>query len=77
MSNDEYPQIAAMESDVNEHGEVHAIVEGHDAEIELRRDPTEFMYDEGVIAVWDGKTYHRFAMDRFVRWYTPVSIFHE
>lgn len=68
--------IKRLESDVQKHGEVHAVIEEHDDELEVRQGTTDFDYQDGVITVDDGTTLHRVGMDRVVRWYFPVEAFH-
>ena len=75
MTAEDYPQIGHMEYDVNQHGEVHATVEEHDAEVECRAGVTEFNYRDGVIEVEGRHTTQVFSMDSVVSWYRPKTVF--
>lgn len=75
MSKDDYPHIAKLETDVKNHGEVHAIIEEHDGDVDVRRGDYHVDYDQGLLFVTDGSTEHRICLDRIVRWYLPDSVF--
>lgn len=68
--------IETLEEDTIDHGETHVTVEEIDGEVELRRGPTEFDYDAGVIRVYDGTGFQVFGMDRVVHHYKPHAVFH-
>ena len=67
-----YPTISLMEDDVESHGEVHAVVEEMDAEVEVRQGTAVFDYDHEVITL-DGRSHpiERIGFDRVVSWYLP------
>lgn len=65
-----------MESDVENHGEVHAVVEEHDEEVEVRKGTSIFNYEDGVVVIDGADTLHTVGMDRFVSWYLPQEFHH-
>lgn len=70
-----YPIAWKLQQDTASHGETHVIIEGHDAELELRRNTTTFDYNDGLIRVSDaGLIHHMIPFDRIVRWYKPKSV---
>lgn len=76
MTNNDNPYIAELYRDVRDHGEVHVVVEEHDAEVELRKGQTEFLWERRCVTVDGPDTEHVFDFDRFVRHYKPKTIFH-
>lgn len=72
---DDYPVIAELASDVNVHGEVHATVEEHDTELEIRQGTASFNYEKGIIKITSEAQYGDtvVAMDSIVDWYKPYS----
>lgn len=70
---DNYPHIGLMEYDVkDDHGEVHAVVEECDEEVEIRAGTAEFRYDHGVIVLNSpSEPTERICMDSVVSWYLP------
>lgn len=61
---------------VDQWGEAHAVVDEHDQELELRRGPTEFDFENGLIYV-EGPTHEvTIPMDRIVSWYAPSELWH-
>jgi len=73
---EKHPYIVELQRDVKKHGEVHAVVEEHDEEIELRYGPTEFHYERGCITVGGPDSTHVFNMDSVIRHYKPYEVFH-
>lgn len=67
--------IEQLQADVEEHGEVHAIVEEEDKEVEIRQGTATF--GEDVLTLDNGQTTKPIATDRIVSWYKPVSFYHE
>ena len=75
--NTDYPYIVELQQDCRDHGEVHAVVEDHDAELELRDGTTEFHYERGCLTVEGPDTTHVVNFDDVVRHYRPMSVFHK
>lgn len=70
--------IGCLAEDLNEHGEVHVVVEEHehiagDGYIGLRRGNTDFHDLLEVIRVDDGKTEHVIPYDRVVYYTIPTE----
>lgn len=61
---------------LEEHGELHCTVEGHDNELELRLGQTICDDENQNIEVWDGTTTHTIPYDRIVSFYKPMEIWH-
>lgn len=61
--------------DLEAHGELHAIVEEHDDELELRLGQTDIMEDGRILVTSYGET-HVFHCDRIVSYYMPEEIWH-
>lgn len=76
MSKSDYPFVAAAQSDMQSHGEVHAVFDEHDSEIELRNGVTEFDFNNGLISVEGPDHTVKFGMERLVSFYKPVEVFH-
>lgn len=72
-----WPVIKRMHDHINSHGEVHATFEGLDKEVELRKGPTTFRYNDGVINVHGKNELHYFSMDSLQNWYAPTTVFHD
>lgn len=70
MSKTEYPQIAQLETDMREHGEVHAVIEEL-GERDLRQSTTYFNYEAGILTVEVENTTWRVGMDRVIAHYKP------
>jgi len=69
---DDYPQIVIMEQDVDRHGEVHAVVEECDQEVEIRQGTANFEYMHGVITLDPpSQPLERIGMGRIISWYLP------
>jgi hypothetical protein len=66
-----------MFKDIADHGEVHATVEGHDSEIELRIGTTRFDYNTGLLTVRTNTEQQQVALDRVISWYKPRSFSHD
>lgn len=72
--------IEQLKADVEEHGEVHAIVEEtpadveDDAELEIRQGTATFK--DGYLTLDNGQTTLRVDVDDIVSWYKPVGFFH-
>lgn len=75
---DAYPIAWDLQGDIANHGEVHAVVEEHDAELELRKGTTLFDYNSGLLCVdrMDLSDY-KVPFSRIVSWYMPREMFHE
>jgi hypothetical protein len=75
----DWPVIQALVDDLKHHGEVHATVEEHDAELEIRRGTALFDYDAGVIRLHTPTKHSNLVigMNRIVDWYQPYSVWHE
>lgn len=75
---DDYPVIKELVSDVNVHGEVHATVEEHDKELEIRQGTASFNFEKGIIKLTSEANYGdtTVAMDSIVDWYKPYQIWH-
>lgn len=75
--------IEKMEEQVEEHGEVHAVIEEAGAggvegeEIEVRQGTTTFDYDSEALCIEGADTTHFVAMDRVVRFYPPTEFGHD
>lgn len=70
--------INTLKVDVEEHGEVHAVVEEIDeGEVEIRQGTTTFDEENDVVHIDDGQTTHTIGMDRIVYWYKPMDFLHE
>jgi len=65
-----------LESDVNEHGEVHAIVAEHDEEVEIRLGTTDFDHDNGVLRIDTADTQQVIDADEIVSYYLPTEFYH-
>lgn len=81
MTEHDYPFIERMQYVVEEHGEVHAVLEEHDSfehgdELEVRQGTAEFDYGTETIAVEGADTTHYVHMDRVVRYYPPTEVAH-
>ena len=61
--------------DLEEHGELHAIVEEHDDELELRLGQTDIMEDGRIVVTSYGEE-HVFHYERVVSYYKPEEIWH-
>lgn len=72
---DDWPVIEALIADVNSHGEVHATVEEHDKELEVRRGTVYFDFKRGVIRIDTASKFDDLVvpMDRIVDWYKPYE----
>lgn len=68
----DYPQIKQLEADMDEHGEVHAVIEEL-GERDLRQSTTSFDYEGGILTVTTEKTTWRVGMDRVIAHYRPVN----
>lgn len=68
-------RMRQMRSDIEDHGEVHVIVDEHDGELDWRKGQTTFDFQSEVVAVYDGTTEHFFDFDNIIRWYEPYSVF--
>jgi hypothetical protein len=68
--------MRAIAKKIEEHGEVHAVVDGLDDEVELRLGTTLVNYDSGTFEVWDGDNYQSFPVSQIARVYKPMDIFH-
>lgn len=58
---------------IETHGEVHAVFEGVDGEIDLRLATTLLDYDTNEFLVWDGDVYHNFAVGQMTRSRKPME----
>lgn len=76
MNKTDHPFIAQMQADVQDHGEVHAVVSEWDDEVEVRLGTATFEWAAGSIAIDDGQTVHRIRMDDVVSYYLPVEHTH-
>jgi len=72
-----YPQIRALQEDVEAHGEAHVNFEHVDeGDVEVRLRTARFNYRNGLIEIWDGDNYVRFSMDKYVSHYLPMEVYH-
>lgn len=62
---------------VEMHGEVHAVVADHDAELEVRKGQATFHDDAEVVEVEDGDTVHYVDVADVSRFYEPTDVLHE
>lgn len=69
--------VRQMVLDLNEHGEVHAVIEDVDGEVELRLGATHVDAEYGVIEVYDGTNHVVFDAGRVISYYKPTGIYHE
>lgn len=81
-------KIQLIKDDVDEHGEVHAVVEEAGAgehfeedgdeleELEIRQGTASFDLESGVITLTNGRTELRLEADSVVRWYKPMEFGH-
>ena len=66
-----------LQADVDQHGEVHATIEEHDAELEIRRGQVHWdTPSERCFTLRSHGELHTFQYDRVVNWYTPQDIWH-
>jgi hypothetical protein len=74
----EWPVVEALLYNVNDHGEVHATVEEHDKELEIRQGTAYFDFKNGVIRIATERGFNDLvvSMDRIVDWYTPLEAWH-
>ena len=73
-----HKHINSLKTDVQTHGEVHATVEEHDQEVEIRLGTVEEWDDgNGMLILSNGQTTLRIGHDRIVDWYLPVAFYHE
>ena len=68
--------IDVLEADVEQHGEVHAHVEEHDDEVEIRLGTTEFDRDNEVLRIETADTERVIGFDRIVSYYLPTEFYH-
>ena len=89
MTEHDYPYIERMQQVVEQHGEVHAVLEEHDSavleehdsfedghELEVRKGTASFDYGTETITVEGADTTHFVHMDRVVRYYPPMEASH-
>lgn len=66
--------IQKVQTDIEQHGEVHATFEDIDEEVELRQGTAEFDDDVGVITLESSsQVTERFGYERLVSWYLPEN----
>ena len=70
------PEIDAVISDINEHGEVHATFEETEEEVELRIGTTIVDLNRRQFIIEGADTTHYFAFDRLVSYYKPTEVYH-
>lgn len=68
-------KIRLLREDVEEHGEVHAVVAEHEDEVEIRQGTASI--GEEVIRLDNGRTTLTIDADEIVSWYKPVEFYHE
>lgn len=68
--------VRAVLDDMRRHGEVHAVFEEHDAEVELRKGTTTFDVNKSVFRVQGPDTEYVFKFDSLVSYYKPMEVFH-
>jgi len=76
MTDEDFPYVTEVYRDLQEHGEVHAVVEGHDGEMELRQGATVFHWDRNCLSVVGPDTTHIVRFDSLYSHYCPREIFH-
>ena len=64
-----------LKEDVEKIGELHAVIEEHDAELEIRQGQVEW-YDDCFEVDVPGHPVHVFQYDRVVSWYEPDGLWH-
>lgn len=69
-------RLATMQEDIERHGEVHAVFEHEDDDVEVRLGTAVLDYDAGLIRVFDGDQYRSFNARRLVDWEVPMDLFH-
>ena len=66
--------IQKVQTDIEQHGEVHATFEEIDEEVELRQGTAEFDDDASVITLESSsQATERFGYERLVSWYLPEN----
>lgn len=70
------PLLQAMKSDVNDAGEVHAVIEEHDDELEIRKGQVEWHLGDGYFCVATATDEVMVHADRVVSYYVPSEIWH-
>lgn len=71
-------KIDAFKDDVEQHGEIHVVMEERDRELEIRNN-NNVDWDEpcdGLFTIEFNSQIHRFQYDRVVDWYVPEEIWH-
>lgn len=76
-----FGHIKLLEQVVADHGEVHVVIEEHDAwehgtELEVRQGTATFDYEHETLVVEGADTTHFVLMDRIVRYYPPTEATH-
>lgn len=73
---DDHPRMKEMKDQVDEHGEVHAVVEEHDRELEVRQGMAVFDFDRGLIRFFgdENKESPTVMFDSIIDWYKPKSV---
>lgn len=68
--------IQAMKDDVEEAGEVHAVIEEHDKELEIRKGQVSWHLADGYFCVATATDEVMLEADRVVSYYVPSEIWH-
>lgn len=68
--------LSAMKADVDEAGEVHAVIEEHDKELEIRKGQVNWHLDDGYFCVATATDEIMVGADRVVSYYVPSEIWH-
>lgn len=61
---------------VNEHGEIHCVIEEIPGEVEIRKGQVEWSDDGDSFSVYDGSVRHYFDVSRVISYYKPLEVFH-
>lgn len=69
--------IQLLVQDVKDHGEVHAVVEELEHEIEIRMGTTYVSTAGNVLRIVSSDTEHVVPFDRIAYWYLPRDFYHD
>lgn len=69
-------KVKTLRRAVEEHGEIHCVVEEVAAEVEVRKGTANWYPADNTFSVFDGTTRHHFDADSVVSFYKPMEVFH-